>query len=62
MQIEKIVESMNFREMPEDISNKLMFFYLCYHGFSKLVDLYIKPKLVNAENKMIKKKYFSNKI
>ena len=54
MKIEKmIVESSNFREMPNDFNCKFIFFYFCAYRYSKLEKLYIKEKQEKIKNGMI---------
>ena len=58
----KITSSFNFSEMPSEINNQFLFFYLCFYGYSYLVDLYIKPKINKAKEQIIQKYEFHNKI
>ena len=57
-----IFGSFNFREIPIEINNQFIFFYLCFYGYSELVDLYIKPKINKTNEGNIQKVLFHYKI
>ena len=60
--IDTIVGSINFKEIPSEICDQFLFFYLCFYGYSELVNLYMKPKINKMKEKIIQNIHFHNKV